>query len=81
MKDSLCPFCQEDKNRNANVIGKNRIIAETDNFIIFPTVGGFVENYQLIAPKKHINFFGQFTENEWNELKRIITWQRRINKQ
>ena len=40
----MCPFCQEFLNRSNNVIEKNRIIAETRTFLIFPTVGGFVDN-------------------------------------
>ena len=39
----MCPFCQEFLNRSNNVIEKNRIIAETRTFLIFPTVGGFVD--------------------------------------
>ena len=75
----VCPFCQEIFNRCSNAIGKNRIIAETDTFVIFPTIGGFVDNYQLIVPKNHINCFGELNANEWKELKQIIEWQRHIN--
>ena len=76
----MCPFCQEFLNRSNNVIEKNRIIAETRTFLIFPTVGGFVDNYQLIVPRKHINCFGELTNNEWQELNLIIDWQKWINK-
>ena len=78
---NMCPFCQEVLNRSDNMIEKNRVIGETDTFIVFPTVGGFVDNYQLIVPKKHINCFGELTSNEWEELNLIIEWQRRINEQ
>ncbi len=81
MNNDVCPFCKEEQDRKANLIKKSRVIAETNDFIIFPTVGGFVENYQLIVPRKHINCFGQLKVNEWDELKEIIMWQKKINEQ
>ena len=78
---NMCPFCQEVLNRSDNMIGRNRVIAESETFLVFPTVGGFVDNYQLIVPKKHINCFSELTSNEWEELNLIIEWQGRINKQ
>lgn len=80
MKNVQCPFCAEQKNRDENVINKSRIIAETSNFVVFPTTGGFVENYQLIVPKTHINCFGQLSKEQLIELKDIILWQKEINK-
>lgn len=52
MKNS-CPFCKELLNRTDNVIKSDRIIAETKSFIVLPTIGGFVDNYLLIVPRKH----------------------------
>lgn len=80
MQKSKCPFCEEQNNRSSNIINKSRIIAETDNFVVFPTTGGFVENYQLIVPKKHINCFGELSKEQLIELKKIILWQQEINK-
>ena len=78
MNELKCPFCKEQKDKNINIL--NRKIAETDNLLVYPTVGGFVENYQLIVPKKHINCFGELSQNELLELKNIILWQKEINK-
>lgn len=80
MLKSQCPFCEEQKNRSISVIKKSRILAETDNFVVFPTTGGFVENYQLIVPKNHINCFGELSKEQLIELKSIILWQQGINK-
>ena len=80
MNNIECPFCKEEKNRNDNPIKKDRIIAETKNLIVFPTTGGFVKNYQLIVPKKHLNCFGELTKEELQELKFLIEWQKNINK-
>lgn len=79
MKKINCPFCDELINSNNGIIGKSRIIAETSDFVVFPTTGGFVKNYQLIVPKKHINCFGELSLNELKELKGIIEWQKEIN--
>ena len=80
MQKSMCPFCEEQKNRNINMINKSRILAETDNFLVFPTTGGFVANYQLIVPKKHINCFGELSKEQLIDLKSIILWQQEINR-
>ena len=80
MQKSMCPFCEEQKNRNINIVNKSRILAETDNFVVFPTTGGFVENYQLIVPKEHINCFGELSKEQLIELKSIILWQKQINR-
>ena len=80
MKNNVCPFCEEEKNRTCSLIGKDRTVFETSNFRVFPTVGGFVENYQLIVPKRHINCFGELAIEEWQEVKRIIEWERDINR-
>ena len=80
MSDFKCPFCEEQINNKMQDINKNRIIAETEDFIVFPTTGGFVDNYQLVIPKKHINCIGELSLEQLNELKNIIIWQKEINK-
>lgn len=70
MKNFECPFCKEQENEHNSIIRKSRVVAETDNFI-FPTTGGFVENYQLIVPKEHINCFGEIPVSKGHVL--IIT--------
>lgn len=79
MKSIDCPFCKEMEDEHNSIIGKGRVIAETDNFIVFPTTGGFVKNYQLIVPKEHINCFGELSLNQLKELKGLILWQKDIN--
>ena len=74
-----CPFCKEQNNREDNPINKNRVIAETNSLIVLPTTGGFVDNYQLIVPKKHLNCFGELTKEELKELKFLLQWQKYIN--
>lgn len=80
MEKNECPFCKEQEKKYNDIIKKSRIIADADNFIVFPTTGGFVENYQLIVPKKHINCFGELSVDQLKELKKLILWQKEINK-
>lgn len=75
-----CPFCQEFVKENSNILNESRIIAETNSFILLPTTGGFIENYLLILPKTHLNCFGELTIEQFKELKRIIEWQKKVNK-
>ena len=79
MSNVYCPFCEEQKDSCKSVIGKSRIIAETDSFVVLPTTGGFIDNYQLIVPKKHINCFGELSVEQLKELKQLIMWQKQIN--
>lgn len=76
-----CPFCIEIKNNSDNPFKKNRIIKETPHFIVIPTLGGFVNNYLLIIPKRHINCFGELNFKEVKEFNILINWLKDINKQ
>lgn len=79
MEDRKCPFCEELRNPGNSIVGKNRIIGQTNSFVVFPSTGGFVNNYQLIVPKRHINCFGELTGAQYDELKKLILWQERVN--
>ena len=35
MQKSMCLFCEEQKNRNISIVNKSRILAETDNFVVY----------------------------------------------
>jgi len=63
-----CAFCAEINqipnscNYFLQYMGKqlnqtSRIVMETDNFVVFPTVGCFVEGYLLIVSKEHYSSF------------------------
>ncbi len=79
MEKKDCPFCVELRNPKESVVGKSRIVGQTSSFVVFPTTGGFVSNYQLIVPKKHINCFGELTDAQYSELEKIVSWQEKIN--
>jgi diadenosine tetraphosphate (Ap4A) HIT family hydrolase len=66
-----CPYCYEIKRgffefKNKNY--GNRILFESDNFIVFPSLGQIVEGYLLIASKKHYVSIGQIPEELYQEL-------------
>ena len=56
---------------NDDLILKNRILFETKNFLVFPTLGCFVEGYLLIASKKHFIGIGEIPLNLFNEFKKV----------
>jgi diadenosine tetraphosphate (Ap4A) HIT family hydrolase len=49
-----CPFCKEIQERTSNPLKQNRIIYETEHFVVFPTIGCLTENYIMIVSKKHL---------------------------
>ena len=53
---SDCVFCDEVETREFIVNGKslgNRVIFESNNFVVFPALGQIVEGYLLIVSKEH----------------------------
>lgn len=76
----MCPFCLEIKDNLNNPTKKNRIIKETNSFIVVPTIGAFIDNYLLIIPKKHINCFKELNSIEFLELNDLTNWIKNINK-
>ena len=47
------PFCEELRNPGNSIVGKYIIIGQTNSFVVFPSTDGFVNNYQLIVPKRY----------------------------
>lgn len=76
-----CSFCNEISKIDDNNLFKkifkdeeieNRIILETDNFVVLPTIGAFVKGYLLIVTKKHYTSMAQISKEELNELNCVI---------
>lgn len=73
-----CKFC--------NIINKksikkyDKILYETNNFVIVVSLGAFIEGYLLILPKKHILSFSELNINELNELEKLKNLIKKINK-
>ncbi|HII14722.1 MAG TPA: HIT family protein [Nanoarchaeota archaeon] len=63
-----CVFCEKKGIENG-------LIAETKNFMVFPSIGQIVEGYTLIVPKDHIKCFGAMPKDllgEYTELKQKV---------
>lgn len=56
-----CTFCD----RRAF---EDRLIFESANFLVFPTKGQIRSGYTLITPKRHTICFGEFSEQEMEEV-------------
>lgn len=49
----------------------SRSIAQTDNFVILPTIGQLTEGYLLIVTKKHYPSMGHLTSSELQDLEEL----------
>jgi diadenosine tetraphosphate (Ap4A) HIT family hydrolase len=77
-----CSFCAEfnsDKNYNLfhDLVGArfsltNRVIQETNQWIIIPSLGSFWPGYVLILPKKHFFSVGAMPEQYYDYLQRLL---------
>ncbi len=83
----VCWVCAEIKERNNPLsfinsenpgykYRKGRVILETNNFIVYPAIGSFVENYIIITPKMHFTTFADMVSKDQDrekltELERI----------
>ena len=72
LKNLDCFFCQEMEERTKNLLKKERIVLETKNFVVFPTVGCFQIGYLLIMPKQHFLCFGELDCEMLTELDEIL---------
>ena len=71
-KNPKCYFCKEIEDHALNILNKSRIVLETKNFVVLPTVGCFQIGYLLIIPKKHYLCFGELEPELISELEDII---------
>lgn len=76
---NICPFCAEMHDNTLNPLKQNRIVRETENFIVIPSVGCLVVNYLLVIPKNHYTCFGQLNKMEYNELYALLEDLHSIN--
>lgn len=74
MKSPGCTLCNEiSKQKEGNLCYElfnrqvNRVIAQTKNFVVLPTIGQIVEGYLLIVPKKHYFCIGAIPSNYLQE--------------
>ena len=73
-----CDFCQEIRastsyfSRLYSQYLNNRIIKETANFVIFPSIGQIVEGYVLIVSKQHFTSVSSLPVEQINELRFLV---------
>ena len=62
--------------------GKGRLLCETENFFVFPTLGPIgIEGYLLIATKQHYLGFGMIPSEQYPELNELIKDTKKIIKE
>lgn len=71
-----CDFCNEREGietvYNKIYGNRNRIVYETENFMVFPCLGQLREGHLLIVSKKHINAMGMLDRDNLKELENLI---------
>lgn len=55
-----CKFCKIAKKQSKEEY--DTILFETDNFVVFPAKGHFIEGYLLLIPKAHYTSFSEITD-------------------
>jgi len=67
-----CEFCSEFERGYFGVCGiENRVLYESDNFVVFPSLGQIVEGYLLITSKAHYVSMGVIPEQLHAELESV----------
>lgn len=78
-----CEFCKElkgDESYFSNLYRKyikSRVIIETPNFVVIPSIGQIVEGYLLIVSREHYTSVGALSTEKIQELEEVM---RRIKK-
>ncbi len=82
--DATCPFCLEFERGYFEFDGSrmgSRVILATEHFMVFPTVGSFIEGYLLIAPKHHFLSMATIPTEHKKELEVLLEAVRRMLKE
>lgn len=69
-----CQYCDEFESGSLEVRGQslgNRVLFESDNFLVFPSLGQIVEGYLLIATKRHYIGLGEIPSELHQELEEV----------
>ena len=80
MKKDHCDFCLEATTgylEGLNILPRKRIIHETENFIVFPTLGPLVQGHLLIASKEHFIGIAGLAESLYDEFETVQEWTRK----
>jgi ATP adenylyltransferase len=65
LEAQLCPFLTPPR---------NRFLYETRDFMVFPTLGSFVEGYLLVCPKAHVASVASLGLEALGQLERVTTF-------
>jgi predicted house-cleaning noncanonical NTP pyrophosphatase (MazG superfamily)/diadenosine tetraphosphate (Ap4A) HIT family hydrolase len=73
-----CDFCREFSTGFCPPLEGPRVLYETDNFVVFPALGSFIEGYLLICPKVHIPSYAWLTHGQTVEFERVLAKIQRV---
>jgi len=67
----MCRLCFAIK-EGGDTYQENMVLFETENFVVMPTRGQFVEGWVMIVSKKHYKCFAQQKKSEINEFESLL---------
>lgn len=76
-----CAYCEEFKDGYFELTKTNRMLWESDNYCVFPSLGQIVEGYLLIATKQHYISMSEIPNEIYGELENVINKVRNVLKE
>lgn len=70
-----CPYCsliRQSHKIQENLLSWDKILFETDNFLVTPTLGSIIEGWLLVIPKTHHLSFGAIPVGLQDELSMVL---------
>jgi ATP adenylyltransferase len=69
---NICRFCARLEDLKEPVEFHDRVLFESPEFVVTPTVGSIVPGWLLVSPRAHYLSMGQVPENLWSELSEVV---------
>lgn len=77
---SFCEFCEEFSTGVCPALSppRGRVLFESDDFVVFPPLGSFVEGYLMLAPRAHVPSCASLGEAQLGKLQNLLGVTKRI---
>lgn len=76
----VCKFCNKFNNNSSSSLinSYDKILFESQNFVVTPTIGSLVDGWVLIISKNHLISVGQLSKLHYEELQFVVREVKRI---
>lgn len=73
-----CKFCEFIEQSDAQRDFFNKSLLETENFLVIPSLGSYVQGWLLILPKSHVINIGALPMSQYDEFAGLLSAVKRI---